>query len=280
MLKKIRRKESLHPLGRVNARQLVTVHGQPVTDPSTLSPRVREKLVKPKGFNNLVVNVGRAHLARLLRGDITTYVNRLRLGDCKVDGLVDKVDHPADLSDTGLVHEITRLDGQNAATFDLDSDSSPDEVIKTDRRSGTPGTLTVTSLTDSGADFIGDGVNDRDTVTAYIGGESFTLGIVSVVSATELEVANPNELATVVGYSVQTPGTQALFSKVVSGDNFPEVDFGSDVVVHEAGLLFADGALFNRVTFLPTNNDRGLAVQATDVDGARIDLQFDWLITF
>jgi hypothetical protein len=51
-------------------------------------------------------------------------------------------------------------------------------------------------------------------------------------------------------------------------------------VVHEAGLLFDDGALFNRVTFQQQDNGLGLVFQPTDIDGTRIDVQLDWLITF
>jgi len=179
-----------------------------------------------------------------------------------------------------LVHEITNLGGQPAATFDLDSATSPDEVIKVNALTGTLGTLTTSALIDAGQDFLAAGVNARDTVKVVIGGEDYILGIKAVTSATELEVANPNQLAGAVGYSVQTPGTQDLFSKLINGDNFPEPTFGSPIVAHEAGLLFADGTLFNRVTFRQQDNTQGLLLQPTDIDGTRIDLQLDWLITF
>ena len=271
--------------GELRVRYLVTHRGQLIHEPGQLDPetlrRWRSWGYKPQDlFKNLVVNTGRAHMAGLLRGAVSTYINRVQLGDCKIGGVVRKTDYPPDLSDTMLVHEITNLAGQPAATFDLDEAVSPDQVTKVNALTGTPGTLTTSALTDAGQDFVAAGVNARDTVTVVIGGEDYTLGIRAVTSATELEVANPNQLAGAVGYSVQTPGTQDLFRKLISGDNFPEATFGSPIVAHEAGLLFADGTLFNRVTFRQSDNTQGLLLQPTDVDGTRIDLQLDWLITF
>jgi hypothetical protein len=211
-------------------------------------------------------------LAQLLRGRTSAAIDRVAVGDCVISGVVRKDTHPPDLSDSALVHTL--------GVFDVDEDTSPDEVIKVSALVGTPGTLSagVTSkLTDSGADFVSAGINGEDTVTVFIGSEDYTLGIRQVLSATELQVDNPASLAGAVGYKVQTPGTQALFRKLISGDNFPSAPV---TVLHEAGLLFSDGTLFNRVVFQPDNPTLGLVLQPTDADGTRIDVQLDWLITF
>lgn len=282
-------KEKERVFGRVRVRHVATRDGQPLPVQEALSPRAREYLrsqgIRPELLgNNLVVNTGRSTLARLIRGVTNTYINRVQLGDCRIAGVVRKTDFPPDLSDVSLIHEIRNLGGQPGATFDLDGSSSPDEVIKVDASVGTPGTLSagsVSTLTDiTGVDFVAAGVNARDTVTVVLNGEDFTLGVNEVLSATELEVSNPGQLAGAVGYTVQTPGTQALFTKLISGDNFPESEFGPVTIVHEAGLLFSDNTLFNRITFQQNDDDVGLVLQPTDVDGTRIDVQLDWLITF
>ena len=282
-------KEKERVFGRLRARHVATRNGQPLPIRDALSPRAKAAL-EAQGFkiellgNNLVVNVGRATLAKMLRGVSSTYINRVQLGDCKIAGVVRKTDFPPDLSDVSLVHEIRNLGGQPGATFDLDGSTSPDEVVKVNASVGTPGTLvagSVSTLTDiTGVDFVAAGVNERDTVTVVLNGEDFTLGVNEVLGPTELEVSNPGQLAGAVGYTIQTPGTQALFSKLVSGDNFPESEFGPVTIVHEAGLLFADNTLFNRITFQQNDDSIGLVFQPTDIDGTRIDVQFDWLITF
>lgn len=275
--------------GEVRIRHVATRNGRPVDPATALSAAARAELVR-RGIRpellgrNLVVNTGRGKLAALIRGVTSAYIDRIQLGDCKVAGVVVKTDFPPDLSDTSLVHELRDLGDNPGGTFALDSNSAPDEVTKVDATVGTPGTLAAgatSTLTDvTGVDFTAEGVNERDTVTVTLNGEDYTLGVNEVVSATQLEVSNPSQLAGAVGYTVQTPGTQALFSKIISGDNFPEGDFGPVTVVHEAGLLFSDDTLFNRITFNQSDNDVGLILQPTDIDGTRIDIQLDWLITF
>lgn len=271
-----KRTEKIRVTGRVGYRHIVTRYGVPA--PATNSPaqNAQEK--------NLVVDIGRAQLAKLLRGRSSVYVDRIQLGDCRVGGVVRKTDFPADRSDTHLVHEIRDISGAPGATFDLDSDSSPDEIVKVDQSVGTPGTLTTGNpslLTDvSGVDFLAEGVDVKDTVTVMLNGQDYTLGILAVISATQIEVYNPGNLAGAVGYRVHTPGTQALFQKLVSGDNFPADRFGPRTIVHEAALMFSDGSIFNRITFVPNDNSLGLTLQPTDIDGTRIDVQFDWTITF
>jgi len=283
-------KEDVHVRGRVTITHVATRDGREVPLQEALSPAARAELqrrgIDPQRLmerNNLVVRSGRAKLALLLRGRSSASINRVTLGDCTVGGIVVKDQFPADLSDVALVHEIRTLGGQPGAMFDIDEDTSPDEVTKVSALVGTPGTLTAgaqSKLADSGQNFIAAGVDDEDTITVFIGDEDYTLGIREVLSATEIEVDNPAQLAAAVGYSIQTPGSQALFRKLISGDNFPVAQFGPVTVVHEAGLLFTDGTLFNRVVFQPDNPELGLVLQPTDVDGTRIDVQLDWLITF
>lgn len=281
-------KDQLRPTGRVSVRHVASRNGivMPMSQAMTpaLERRLRERGLRPDAlFHNLVVNAGRGRLARILGGSSFTHVNRVQLGDCLVSGVVRKDLYPADLSDVSLVHEVRTIAGNPGATFDVDLVTYPDEFVKINRDTGTPGVLLAgltSTVTDAGADFVTAGVTDIDTVTVFISGESYTLGVNRVVSATQLEVENPNQLSAAVNYTVQTPGTQVLFHKLVNGDNFPETLFGPVTVVHEAGLLFTDGALFNRVTFQQQDNSLGLVFQPTDVDGTRIDVQLDWLITF
>lgn len=283
------KREKIRPHGVVYVRHVTTRDGHIVPVEQVMTPRLLAALkgrgVRPESITeNLVVNTGRAKLAYLIRGRTSASIDRVQLGDTVISGVVRKTDFPPDLSDTDLVHEIRTLADQPGGTFDIDEDSSPDEVVKVDASVGTPGTLTagsVSLLTDvTGADFVDAGVNERDTVTVVLNGEDYTLGVISVQSSTELVVANRSQLAGAVGYTVQTPGTQALFHKLISGDSFPEAEYGPVTIVHEAGLLFSDDALFNRVTFQQNDPDLGLVLQPTDIDGTCIDVQLDWLITF
>lgn len=276
--------------GLVSVRHVATRDGREIEPGDALSPAARERLVamgvdveRLWQGNNLVVNVGRFQLAKLLAGTTSAFVDRVQVGDAIVGGVVVKSQFPADRSDVALVHEVRTLSGDPGGTFDIDSFEFPDEVVKVSALIGTPGTLTagtISTLADAGEDFVAAGVNDNDTVTVVLSGEDFVLGVREVLSPTELEVENPAQLAGAVGYTVQTPGTQVLFKKLINGDNFPEAQFGPVTVVHEAGLMFSDSALFNRVTFQPNDDSIGLVLQPTDIDGTRIDVQLDWLITF
>ncbi len=233
--------------------------------------------------NNLVVSTGRSAMVHELAGDGTRrWIDRVQLGDAKVANVVVKDTFPPDLSDTGLIHEIRTLSGAPGGTFALDGYEFPAEVDKV-APPGLPGTLAagvVSVFTDPGADFINDGITDADQLVVFIDGEDFRLGIRSVIGATQLEVDNPSQLAAAgIAYRVQTPGGQVLFRKLVSGNNFPESNFGPLTVAHEAGLMFTDGSLFNRVIFAPGNPNVGLTFQPRDVDGITLSAQLDWLIT-
>lgn len=276
--------DSIVPSGRLKVTHVATRHGQRISAHETSAARalIEAGIDLDKVFKNLIVNTGRGRLARLLGGASQSSIDRVQLGDVLVSALVRKDLYPADLSDVSLVHEIRNLAGNPGATFDLDSTTYPDEVVKV-TSPGITGTLVagaVSLLTDVGQDFVAAGVSDSDTVTLIISGEDYTLGVRNVVNSTQLELDNPAQLAAAVAYTVQTPGTQVLFSKLVNGDNFPVGEFGPVTIVHEAGLLFDDGALFNRITFQQQDNSLGIIFQPTDIDGTRIDVQFDWLITF
>lgn len=232
---------------------------------------------------NLVVNTGRDAMVRQLAGDGSRiWINRVQVGDAKVSGVVSKDQFPPDLSDNRLLNEIRTLLGGPGGTFELDGYTFPSVVVKL-QPAGLPGTLTagVTSLfSDGTADFVAAGVTSADKVTVFIGGEDYTLAIRAVVGPTQLEVENPGQLSAAgVAYRVTTPGGQVLFRKLLSGNNFPESLYGPLTIAHEAGLLFTDGSLFNRVIFAPGNPDVGLVFQPRDVDGVTLSAQLDWLIT-
>jgi hypothetical protein len=281
----IKIKEAVGIKGVARTRQVATRDGQVVPWSQIQKELKLLGLEAPpeRTTQNLVVNAGRNQRARSLAGDSTGYINRVQIGDCKIAGVVQKTTFPPDLSDVALVNEIRTLAGLPGATFSLDSHTYPDTVVKT-APAGLPGTLTagvVSTFDDPGADFIADGVNERDQVTVFIGGEDYILGIKEVVSATQLEVENKSSLSgSGLGYSVSAPGTQVLFTKLINGNNFPESTYGPLTTAHEAGLLLSDDTLFNRVTFVPDDNDVGLLLQPGTVNGTVISIQLDWLITY
>lgn len=276
--------ESVDPQGEADIWMRATYKGQPISwdNAVAICPEL-EHVSEHIHIGNLVVNTGRAGLARLTGLANQPYVSKVQIGDCKVGGVVDKVDNPPDLSDTTLLNEIRRLDGQPGATFDVDSVSFPDAVVKT-APAGTPGVLiagATSTFTDSSADFITDGVDDKDVVRVIIDGEDFLLGVDEVISPTELVVSNPFQLASgATSYSIETPGTQVRFTKRILGDSFPEADYGNPVIAHEAGLIFSSGALFNRITIISDNNDVGLPLRPETIDGVAVDIYFEWTITY
>ena len=242
--------------------------------------------------NNLVVNTGRAFLAKALGGFwenqtpdlVTPYINRIALGT----GL--KTGNLPNLSDTGLVQELERLDGTAAGTFLLTgpNDVGPEIVFPASvaRTTGTNAVIAidgtgVTTLTDGSADFITDGVQLTDQVTLSSSPTNpLVLGVRSIQSSTVLELHNPNGFAgSGLAYSVDTPGTQVLISKLISGNTFTQVNYGVAVLIKEAALLFNNDTMFNRVVFAPSDEDAGLLLQSDEANGVEIGIRFEWLVT-
>jgi hypothetical protein len=232
--------------------------------------------------HNLVVNSGRLMTCRkLAERDLNAVIYAVQFGDCKVDGVVSKDLFPPDLSDNRLVREIRTIGGAPGATFELDGYEYPEQVVKV-APAGLPGSLTggeVSTFTDASSDFVVAGVTDDDVVNAVIGGESFTLPIKRVVGPHDLEVENNGGIAGAgISYTITTPAGQVLFRKFVSGENFPTSLYGPMTIAHEAGLLFSDGTLFNRVVFAPSSPTNGLIFQPMDINGVTLGVQVDWLI--
>ena len=281
---RVRLKEQMHPVGEASMWVQARLNGKLIPWAEACI-RVPELADYPEHVHigNLVVKTGRAGLSRLLGLPNQAIVNQVQIGDCRIGGVVKKAENPPDLSDTTLINEIRTLGGQPGATFDLDSVTFPDTVVKL-APAGSPGVLiagATSTFTDVTADFVAASVDDKDTVTVIIDGEDFELGIDSVVSPTQLEVRNPFQLASgAVSYTIQSPGTQVRFTKRILGDSFPAADYGDPVVAHEAGLLFSSGVLFNRITIISDNNAVGLPLRPESIDGVSVDIFFEWTITF
>jgi hypothetical protein len=274
----------MHPTGEADIWARARVGGEPISwkEACRRVPEL-ERYQEHVHVGNLVVKTGRSGLSKLLGLPNQALVNKVQIGDCRIGGVVKKVENPPDLSDTTLVNEIRTLGGQPGATFDVDSVTFPDTLTKL-APAGSPGVLVAgatSTFTDATADFVAAAVDDKDTVTVIIDGEDFELGIDAVVSPTQLEVRNPFQLASgAVAYTIQTPGTQVRFTKRILGDSFPEADYGNPVLAHEAGLLFSNGALFNRITIISDNNAVGLPLRPESIDGVSVDIFFEWTITF
>lgn len=246
---------------------------------------------------NLVVNSGRSVLAKMLGGNWVTqnldtpYINRITLGDGEKSGNLPN------LSDTGLVSEITKTDGTVAGTFLLEDphEVSPDITFPSETAkfpgAGTYGgsaEVTInasgeTILEDTSVDFIntiGAQLTDQVTLDNSVTNPS-VLGIKEVRSTTELVLHNPTGITASAGtqYSVQTPGTQMLVSKLIEGNSFAKSEYGAAVIVHEAGLLFNTDQLFNRVVYAPQSEEIGVLIQSDETNGVEISVRFEWLVT-
>lgn len=253
---------------------------------------------------NLVVNTGRSKLAHLLgkhkSGSAfpteTAFIDRLVLGDCKVSGQTNKAACLPQLSDTGLQSEISTLGGVLNGKFSFDH--TPDQEVfypastarhpAADGWSPTLADITLSGgdyiLTDASQDFTGVGLNIQITDQVKVNTPSSSpvlLGVKEIVSATQLKVHNPNGYTGLsVQYRIDTPGTQVLFSKLINGNSFDQATWGFATLVHEAGLLFNDGTLFNRVVFRPDDDELGLILQSNEANGSEISVRFEWLVTF
>jgi len=276
--------ETIRPVGEAEMWARASLHGKPISwsEACRICPRLSKHPDNVK-IGNLVVKTGRSGLAKLSGLPNQSIISKVQIGDCLVGGVVKKVENPPDLSDTGLLNEIRQLDGQPGATFDVDAVTFPGEITKL-APAGSPGVLVAgatSTFTDATADFTAAGVQVSDTVTVVVDGEDFELGINAVISPTQLEVANPFSIASgATSYTIQTPGTQVRFTKRVLGDSFPEASYGSPVIAHEAGLLFTNGVLFNRITIVGNNNLVGLPLVPTTVDGISVDILIEFTITY
>jgi len=247
---------------------------------------------------NLVVNSGRQVVARCLAGHYQTaspaasapYINRLILGEG------EKQSNLPNLTDTGLVQEIAKITGTPSGTFLLDGphEASPDITLPASARrwplsgdfTANNAAITInaseeTILTDATVDFTSIGVELTDQVTIDNSSTNpLVFGIREVRSATELVLHNPNGYTgTSRAWRIETPGTQMLVSRLIEGNTFTQADYGGAVVCHEAGLLFNNSTLFNRVVFNPTDEEVGILLQSDELTGVEISVRFEWLVT-
>ena len=293
----IKTNEGLGPVGVCLARQIYKVDGKEISEEEA-SKILNQKLVSIRQ-GNLIVNTGREILARMLGGTYevfgqeTPYIDRIAIGNG------EKTGNLPNLSDTSLVSVLRNLDGVPVGVYGLNdlTHASPD-LIYPDKVNvfpntvtgwgSTTGTITIdasnrTILTDPGVDFVSLGIERGQQVTINTSSSNpLVLGIRSVLSTTELVLHNPGGYVSggQISYRVDSPGTQLLVSKLISGNDFPVSEFGNTTVIKEAGLIMSNGVLFNRVVFAPTDEDAGVLLQSDEVNGVEISVQFEWLITF
>lgn len=248
---------------------------------------------------NLVVNSGRQVLARALGGYYQTsvspqavpHVNRLIIGNGT------KTDNLPSLADTGLVNEIQTLDGTPRGTFLIKGpyDASPEISFPAASQkyplvsgySGPNATITIngdeeTILEDLTVNFIDDiGVTVTDQITINES-DPLVFGIREVRSNNQLVLHNPyGYTGTAIEWKVGTPGTQMLVSKLLRGNDFSLAEYGGFALIHEAGLLFNNNTLFNRVVFAPNDEESGLLLQSDELSsGVEISVRIEWLVTF
>jgi hypothetical protein len=291
----------LKPLGVCTVRAMHK--GEPVDDVTDLLSNESKRWLEKRDTKplcslpqkNLVVNKGRGLLARILGGVSDAEVDRLVLGDL---GGAAKVDHLPNLSDEGVVSLLTDINGnaKGPITLDkIDDKHFPDPAPRypSDDLAAWASTCTVaidgvtekTTLTDAASDFSALGIKKTDQVTLNTDSlNPLVMGIKKIVSTTELELHNPRgyetEAASPVQYRVDQPGTQMIVSRIVHGNDFPVGDWGPLTLVQEAGLLFSNDDLFNRIVCAPTEENAGFILQPDSVSGQELSLRFEWVITF
>lgn len=262
---------------------------------------IARKDVKPCDIAkyNLVVNSGRENMARTLGGSFQTttpaqvapYINRITLGEGVKQGNLPS------LSDTGLVQEIRKIGGTPSGTFLLNgpNEVSPDITFPAAVQrwplsgdfTGANGTISIdgdgkTYLDDSTVQFASTvNVELTDQVTVNNSSTNpLVLGIKRVVSETRLELHNPYSFTgSSLEYRISTPGTQMFVSKLIEGNDFPNADWGEGVLISEAGLLYNNSELFNRVIYYPEDEERGILLQSDESTGVEVSVRFEWLIT-
>lgn len=288
----------IDPQGFFSATHVFKRDGEIITRDEALTTK-QKSFVRDIHRSNLVVNSGRSIIAKSLGGfyqdgtpaQVAPYINRL------IVGTGSKTGNLPNLSDTGLVYEMRKLDGTVAGTFLLDG---PHEITPeitfpsvvwrggaeppTDWLSSGAVTINVdneTILTDATVNFLTLGVSLTDQVTLNNNATNpAVLGIREIRSSTELVLHNPYGVTgAALQYRIGTPGTQMLVSKLVEGNNFPQAEWGSAIILKEAGLMFNNGSLFNRVVFAPSNEEAGLLLQSDEALGVEVSIRFEWLIT-
>jgi len=242
--------------------------------------------------DNLVVNDGRQTIARLLGNQTASHLDRL------IVGTGPKGNNIPNLQDSGLVQELQDSDGNLSGKFVLDYDTEVFFPARTGRFPSDPtvewgsadGAVEVDSTTqqsllkDNTVNFFTIGVQKTDQVTIDNDPDNpLVLQIRQIVDKHTLEVYNPNDYTTpsseTIQYRIDTPGTQMLISKLLQGNDFPESDFGKVTILHEAGLLFNDGTLFNRVVFVPSDEGAGLVAQPNTNTHDELNIRFEVVIT-
>lgn len=288
----------LEPSGYFSATHVFKENGVEISMEEALSPKQRQFVMDIKR-QNLVVNSGRQHIARNLGGywqtadpaQVSPYINRLVVGTGTKSGNLPN------LSDTGLVTELKKLDGTTAGTFLLDGpwEITPEITFPSVVWRGgaeppndflSSGAITIngsgeTILTDASVNFITLGVALTDQVTLDNSATNpAVLGVREVRSATTLVLHNPYGITSgSVAYRIGTPGTQVLISKLVEGNNFPQDEWGSAIILKEAALLLSNSVMFNRVVFAPADEEAGLLLQSDEALGVEVSIRFEWLIT-
>lgn len=291
--------DNLNPTGRFTATHICKdKSGKVVSLSEALSKETIEMLkgkvrVANVKRNNLVVNQGRKKTAELLGGRNqrlinpipANYIDRLILGDGPKAG-----NYPNLNNSLATFQEITKTDVNNTpfGTFLFDNGEIfyPDSAgrVPVGTTEGWAPTLAV--ITDSQYLDV-----DEDTFALVQPYDQVTLNsdltnplrltVLEVVNDRRLRIHNPSGYLTDgVQYRIDTPGTQVLFSKLVTGNTFHPDEFGPAVIVKEAGLLFNDSMLFNRVVFAPENEDSGVILQSDQsTSGIEISVRFEFVIT-
>jgi hypothetical protein len=254
-----------------------------------LSARGDRPILAPRTHGNLVVNSGRAMLARLLTAGFKRHIAFIQLGD-GVKSL-----NPPSLLNTGVAREIRKLDTLPGGTFAIDSDT--DVFLPVGARRfpldlnlpwGSTATVTIDGAT--GQTIITDGAVNFNTLGVLFSDQvvlntptavPLALAVRRIISATQLELHNPHGYTGAgLQYRVENPGTQVLFSKLIRGsEHFPAADYGAYVIVHESSLLFNDGAAWNRVTYAQ-DDSQGILIQSPDILGVELSARFEGLVTF